>query len=310
MITPVHCPGTAGSSLNEPSKTGTRTTGSVHIEGMSNPNVFTITAEITYRPFRVPPRCRKHRQVAETFTHTVSIPSVTSDDAPVVALIPNDRGYLGAPGGGEAELRAYAGKLWTVVTEDRDCTAPAVMAGSDSFPTDVTEDFWTESQREATAKFASGYEDFLVVDGSLWRRTEEPVYSVQSLGMGYNHGGTFLDIEIQGPSRSADRTFTLLDPDGAIAAALAIAERYGDDQSYDRIRRTPRATILDRTAFKVPTNAQRITAAEDETRAIVKNIRDLLAGEISHDTIREAKKLLDEAESLLWKHGLEVVEPA
>lgn len=277
---------------------------------MSNPSVFTVTAEITYRPFRVPPRCRKPRQVAETFTHTVSIPSVTSADAPVVALIPNDRGHLGAPGGGDAELRAYDGKLWTVVTEDRDCTAPAVVAGSDRFPAAVTEDFWTESQREAIERFTAGYEDFLVVDGTLWRRTEEPVYSVQSLGMGHNHGGTFLDIEIQGPGRSADRTFTLLDPDGAIASALAIAERYGDDKSFDRIRRTPRATILDATAFKMPTNEQRVAAAENETRAIASNVRRLLIGDISHDTIREAKKLLDEAESLLWKHGLETVPSA
>ncbi|BCW67338.1 hypothetical protein NicSoilB4_21010 [Arthrobacter sp. NicSoilB4] len=52
---------------------------------------FTVTADVSYRPYRVPPRCRKARPVDEVFTHYISIPSVTSNDAPVVAIVPDDR---------------------------------------------------------------------------------------------------------------------------------------------------------------------------------------------------------------------------
>ncbi|MET1154516.1 hypothetical protein [Arthrobacter sp.] len=44
---------------------------------------FTVTADVDYRPFRVPPRCRKARPVPETFKRHIDIPSVTSEDAPV-----------------------------------------------------------------------------------------------------------------------------------------------------------------------------------------------------------------------------------
>lgn len=277
---------------------------------MSNPNVFTVTAEITYRPFRVPPRCRKARQVEETFTHVVTIPSVTSADAPVVALIPNDRGHLGSPGSLDAELRAFGGKLWTVETESRDCTSPAVAAGSDRFPASVTENYWIEYPRDAIAQFESGYQGYLIIDGTVWRQTNEPVYSVQSLGMGHNHGGTYLDIEVPAPGKHEDRMFTLIDHEAAVAGALAIAARYGDDQSFERIRSTPKATILDASAFKVPTDAQRIANAEDEVRKIAKAVRALLAGDLSHDSLKEAKQLINDADSVLWKHGLDVVPPA
>jgi hypothetical protein len=276
---------------------------------MSKPSLFTITAETTYRPFRVPPRCRKPRQVEETFTHTVTIPSVTSADAPVVALIPNDRGHLGAPGGGDAELRADDGKLWTVVTEERECSSPTVVAGSDHYPSTVHTSYWIEYSRDAAAEFESGYRDFLVIDGMVWRQTKEPAYCVLSLGMGNNHGGTYLDIEVPAPDKRQDRIFTLTDHEGAIAGALAIAERYGDDQSYERIRNTPKATILDPSAFKVPTEAQRIAKAEDEARQLAAAATAVLRGKLSHETLQEAKKLLKDAESVLWKHGLDTVPP-
>ena len=280
------------------------------MESMSNPNVFTITAEIKYRPFRTPPRCRKPRQVQETFKHTLAIPSVTSVDAPTVALVPNDRGLFGAPGGGEAEIRSFDGKLWTVETETRDCTSPAALAGSDLFPADVTLDFHLEDADEAAEHFTSRYQDYLIVDGVVWRQTAEPVYSVETLGWGGNHGGTYMDIEVLVPGKREDRTFTLVDYDAAVAGALAIATDNGDDQSFERIRRTPGATILDPSAFRVPGDAVRIAKAESEVRQRASAAAALLQGRLTQDVLKEAKQAIKDMEAMFWKHGLDMVEPA
>lgn len=271
------------------------------------PGTFTVTAEITYRPYRIPPRCRNLRQVEEKFTHEIAIPAVTNAEAPVVAMIPNDRGFLGAPGGGDALLRAYADKLWTVMTEEADVTSPTVIAGSDRFPADTVENLWIEDRGEATEHFESRYRDYLVIDGTVWRSTAEPVYAVYSLGYGSNNGGTYLDIELWRDDRRKDHMFSLTDHQGAIAGALAVAEHNGDDRSYDRIRKTPPALILDPSAFQVPADTDRIITAAREARSLADAAGRLLAGEFTHDSVRQARELLGQLDRVFYSHGLDEV---
>jgi hypothetical protein len=87
---------------------------------------FTVTAEIAYRPYRIPPRCRKERPVNEVVTHPHFHPAVTSADAPVVAIVPDDRGYLGTVRGGDVEMRHYDGRLYVALTDENN----PVTAGS------------------------------------------------------------------------------------------------------------------------------------------------------------------------------------
>jgi hypothetical protein len=277
---------------------------------MSNPNVFTITAEITYRPFRTPPRCRNPRQVPEIIERIWAVPSVTSDVAPVVALIPNDRGFLGSPGGGEAEIRSFDGKLWTVVTEQPDCTSAPLPVGSEKFPADVTLDFHVADADEATEFFTSRYGKYLIVDGFVWRETAEPVYTVECLGWGNNSGGTYMSIGVVLPNRRDDRMFTLIDYEAAVDGALAIAKEQGDDKWFDRIRRTPKATILDPTAFKVPSEKARIAAAENDVRQRAATAVELLKGDLTKDVVGQVQQALKDIESAFWNHGLESVKPA
>lgn len=276
---------------------------------MSNPNVFTVTAEITYRPFRIPPRCRNPRQVPEVIERQIAIPSVTSAEAPVVALVPNDRGFLGSPGGGAAEVRSFDGKLWTVMTVEPDCTSAALPAGSDKFPAEITFDFHVSEVSEATEMFTSRYEKYLIVDGFVWRETTEPVYTVESLGWGGNSGGTYMDIGVILTGKRDDQMFSLLDHDAAVAGALAIAERYGDDQSFDRIRSTPKATILDPSAFKVPSDKDRIEAAENDVRVRAASAAALLQGELTRSVVDQVKQAMKDLEAVFWDHGLDSVKP-
>lgn len=262
-------------------------------------DAFIVTAEITYRPFRVPPRCRKARQVDELFTDWFQVPSVTSEDAPVVALIPNYLGHLGSPGGNIAELRAWNGQLYTVDTETTDCTSPATVAGSDLFPAALERRFPTSNLKEAVELVRKDLGKYLVVDGIVWRTTPEPVYAVHVRGR-----DTFVDIEVNSMHGNMSSRFALTDRDAAIAAALA---KTTDPRSIEQIHETPEATVLDASAFKVPTAAARVAAAGDEVRTIAKMIRGRLCSDHTHESLTEIKELIDTARSLLVRNDIATV---
>lgn len=265
-------------------------------------DAFIITAEITFRPFRVPPRCRKARPVDEVFTDWIQVPSVASEDAPVVALVPNDLGHLGSPGCNIAELRFWNGQLYTVDTETPDCTSPATIAGSDHFPATLARRFMTSSQKEAVELVRKDLGKYLVVDGMVWRKTSEPMYAVHSAGP-----ATYLDIEVSSVRGNMSRHFALTDREAAIAAALKLARRTGDEQSIEQILKTANPTILDASAFKVPSTAARVAAAGNEVRMIAKMIRGRLCSDHTHESLTEIKELVDAARSLLSNNDIDKV---
>ena len=261
---------------------------------------FVVTSTITYRPFRVPPRCRKPRPVIEKFTHEYRIPSVSSDEAPVVALVPDDRGYFGAPVGEDAPLRAYQGQLYIAESNGR----TPVRAGSDAFKAKRAHESWQAGQDEAIAEAGRGFQDVLIVDGEIWKPTVEPSYAIVTMGLGGNHGGTYLEIDYQG---RYSRQFPLTDYDNAVEAAVAFATTRGDTNTIGIIRNTPRATILDPAAFKIPAEAQSRAAAEAEVRALAEQARELLSGPLTRTRIGTIKDLLETAANRFWEHGLEEV---
>jgi hypothetical protein len=265
-------------------------------------DAFIVTAEITYRPLLVPPRCRKARPTDEVFTDWIQVPSVDSSEAPVVALVPNDLGHLGSPGGNLAELRAWNGQLYTVVTETLDCTSAALIAGSDKFPSMIERRCSTPDLKAAVESVRSDFRKLLVIDGAVWRKTSEPVYAVHSMGR-----GTYLEIEVGSVHGNMSRRFALTDREAAISAAVAIARNSRDEQSIEQIRKTHEPTILDATAFKVPSATARVAAAGNEVRVIADLIRERLEGDYTHESLTEIKELVDAARSLLSKNDIDLV---
>lgn len=259
---------------------------------------FVITSTITYRPHRIPPRCRKPRPVAETFTHEFRIPCLAPEAAPVVALVPDDHGYLGAAAGQDAPLRAYNGQLYSALARD----GRPIKAGSGAFPATVARDTHEAWQDDAIREAGNGFKDLLIIDGGVWKPAKEPVYSIVTLGMGDNHGGTHLEIDYAG---RYVRQFPLTDYDAAVEAAVAFAEKRGDTHSIPLIRQAPKATILDPTAFKVSTGAERRAAAEEAINALLTKARTRLAGTQTRMTLREVRELLDEAGTLMSESGIE-----
>jgi hypothetical protein len=267
---------------------------------------FTVTSTITFRPYRVPTRCRKARPVQETFTHEFAIPSVTGEEAPVVALVPDDRGYLGSPDIGDAPLRSYGGQLYTALTGGRDSIA---TAGTDRFPSATTHESWSAAEFEAIEEAARDFKGILIVDGQVWKTTSEPSYTIMTMGLGGNHGGTYLELSFMDRG-TPSRQFPLTEYDHAVESAIAFATKRGDTDSIRMIRETPRATILDPSAFKIPTEARRLAQGEEQARGLIREATRLLIGTATHDALWSAKKLIEEADSLMYQHGIEEVPAA
>ncbi|MHA7274901.1 hypothetical protein ACX80Z_15960 [Arthrobacter sp. TMT4-20] len=93
---------------------------------------FLITIELTYRPYRIPPRCRNARQVPDTELRYVRIPIVTLEQAPVAVRIPSQRYSEVEDSSQDVVLRAWNGNLLEPLFEKRwDDNSPVVIAGSD-----------------------------------------------------------------------------------------------------------------------------------------------------------------------------------
>jgi hypothetical protein len=259
---------------------------------------FTVTSTITYRPYRIPPRCRKERQVLETFKHEFQIPCVTSEAAPVVALVPDDRNYYGAPVGEDAPLRGYDGKLYIAETRG----GKPVMAGSGAFRARNEYESWHAGRYEAINEAGKRFSDILIIDGEVWKPIPEPAYAIVTMGMGGNYGGTYLEIDYAG---RYDRRFPLTDYDGAVAAALAFAEKRGDTNTIPNIRKTPKATILEPTAFKIPSETDALAAAQAEIHALAEQARNILSGTLTRASLTEAKEMAEKAANVFWHHDIE-----
>ncbi|MET4143956.1 hypothetical protein [Arthrobacter sp. UYCo732] len=259
---------------------------------------FAVTSTITFRPLRVPPRCRKPRPVVETFKHEFVIPCVSSEQAPVVALVPDDRGYYGTTPGEDAPLRAHAGKLYTAEMRGRQ----PVRAGSAAFPAKDSHESWQAWEYEAINEAGRRFQDILIIDGEVWKLTPEPAYAIVTMGLGGNHGGTYLEIDYAG---RYSRQYALTDYDAAVEAAVAFATKRGDTNTIGIIRKTPKATILDPSAFKIPSETDTLAAARSEVIALAAKARDILSGTLTRASLTEAKDLAEKAASVFWQHDLE-----
>lgn len=278
--------------------TGRTVGGPAHSEQMETMSAFTVKSTITYRPHRIPPRCRKPRPVVETFTHEFRIPCLTPEQAPVVALVPDDRGYYGVPAGESAELRAHGGRLYVAETRGYQ----RVMAGSDAFRATATHESWDAWEHGAIEEAGKRFTGLIIVDGEVWKPTPEPAYAIVTMGLGGNHGGTYLEIDYAG---RYERRYALTDFDAAVEAAVAFATRRGDTDTIAIIRKTPKATVLDPGAFTIASAADALDAARAEIRALAAQAQTLLTAPLTRAGLNDARALAEKAAGICRDHDIE-----
>ncbi|WP_304963926.1 hypothetical protein [uncultured Dubosiella sp.] len=78
---------------------------------------------------------------------------------------------------------------------------------------------------------------YVMIDGTIYKQTSEPRYAIITFGLGHNHGGTNYFIEnFYNPNISKDNYFNALEFDKMKERAIEIAKNRGDTYDIPRIQ--------------------------------------------------------------------------
>ena len=199
----------------------------------------TYPVTIEYLESYIPPRCRKPRYREAKKTYKPRVRVISKEEAPV-AFILSDYGHSHE---GRVKVRLYKGRFYMLETSQYYIRDKKDHFGDGEFfgwrPTTADRlklNCWHhgeyEKQRATYRKEASSR---LIIDGLVWIECGEPMYVINTFGLGHNHGGTALFVETRyNPNISKDRYFNALQGDQAVAEMNRIAERRGDTKSVGR----------------------------------------------------------------------------
>ncbi len=208
-----------------------------------------IDTKIKYEEIYLPSkrhRIPRIREVEETVA--VELREVKKEDAPVAMVVTDYKTYLDQDGNGKFGLRdsAFLAIDEQLYSEKRDMGG-GLDRGSysfDQFLRDIERSgdcrhAWNASKRSKEDMLQS-VEDFVnshvMIDGVIYQETNEPRYVVLTFGLGHNHGGTGLFVDmLYNENISKDNYFNALQRDEAIAYATTVATRRGDTKSIEMI---------------------------------------------------------------------------
>ena len=94
----------------------------------------------------------------------------------------------------------------------------------------------SDNKEERIAEIEVNAKRYVICDNIVWERTNEPMYLINTFGLGHNHGGTGFFIDFwYNPNISKNNYFNALQREEAIAYGKEVATRRGDTESVDRI---------------------------------------------------------------------------
>lgn len=222
----------------------------------------------SYTEFIIPKGCRKARYVSfDDGEVAISVKEIRPTDAPVA---------IRATGGFDdetpytTEYRWWKGRLWTSlrVSSGRPCSHTS--RGNDwayaPLPLNEVIDLrsgkrlhnpsisLSSSRRctktQAIADMREQMGNIILIGGVTYCVASEPCYKVMTFGMGWNHGGTALMLDIVSGVKPKNR-FGLLDLEAAIEDATETAADRGDSQSLPIVPHGPRFEVLIPEAIKL-----------------------------------------------------------
>lgn len=186
-------------------------------------------------------RSQKYSFDEVTGNISLSIPSVSSDEAPVAFRL-TDYSHTEYK---QTEIRFWQGKLWKQHT-DWDRSGEKAVRVKDFGPDYLADHLlhpglpWghSRSRELCVKKYRKEAERYILIDGYIWERAGEPRYVVNTFGLGHNHGGTALFVEEFYNSNIANTNyFSALDGDAAVAYANKVAERRGDTNDVGKFHK-------------------------------------------------------------------------
>lgn len=255
-----------------------------------------FTVRWTERDVLLSPRHRKPRDIDRSFEMDAEVRSISREDTGEAFTMHE---FIGGSGDMGFEVRHYdgelyrpmvAGDIWSYTNTTMEPPYPNRSDRLEATPERIRErltrferDYETgelvhvtqpyqrdgnDSEAGARDMVQAEVDGYLVVDGELWRKTEEPVYRVNIYGMGSNHGGTGFSIDNK-PVRAAaddesgliraDNVFTLDEFEAAKTHALKTARGRGDTESIQHIEALQPITVAKDRPWSHPKAAARIS---------------------------------------------------
>lgn len=198
-----------------------------------------IKTWIKYYESYLPPRCRKLRyRECEEYVN-INLAETTIEN---MKLAFEDNSYSG-----KGKIYFFRNKLWTKANVRDICAgdeekyeSPLVALiywrehSSCFFPCS-----WRDGEhpdkKHMVAMARKEIRDFLLVDGELYKVTNEPRYCINVFGLGHNHGGTgmFCDYHYN-PNICKDSYFSALQGEQAVAYANKVAAGRGDTKDVGK----------------------------------------------------------------------------
>lgn len=201
---------------------------------------------------------KRHKKLRERYVKNsvdIEIKEATEKEFPV-AFIVHDYGGVYEKNKSEAtwgmintEIRTYNGKLWKAVRYS-ECVSHGIgwmpipyiknriedyapyWKGGEEFTEEsiIKENNITECKENIFRKA----EDYIIFDGKVWKTCGEPMYMINTFGLGHNHGGTGFFIEYRYNSNiSKNNYFNALEREQAIAYGKKVAVNRGDTNSIE-----------------------------------------------------------------------------
>lgn len=203
---------------------------------------------------------KRHKKLRERYVKNsvnVDIKELTENEFPI-AFIVHDYGYIYEDGGkkprwgmNSIEIRTYDGDLWKAVRYS-ECVSCAVGWLPASYIKKRLEDYppywkggedFTEASiikedniAECQENIFRRAEDYIIYDGKVWQPCGEPMYVINTFGLGHNHGGTGFFIEYSYNGNISNKNyFNALEREKAITYGKQIALKRGDTNSVEGI---------------------------------------------------------------------------
>lgn len=96
------------------------------------------------------------------------------------------------------------------------------------------------SKSEVAMKYQEEADRYLIIDGVVWEKASEPFYYVETFGLGNNHGGTSLLIDRNGRCTDYYHTYSALQREEAVNAAIQVALDRGDTDAVPCLQKNDR----------------------------------------------------------------------
>lgn len=199
-----------------------------------------------YMPY-IPKRCRKTRYAEVTEDITFKVKSITSDEAPIAFVLSDYHYYVTEE---TPIIRCYKKKLYKQYKVQGRFLNGHDDNDSKRYPQGIdwlvercihpylTHDCEQRNKNYVVNTYKAEISRYILIDNEIWERCGEPRYEICTFGLGHNHGGTGLFVEMYyNPNISKDFYFSALDGDKAVAKANEVAQRRGDTEDVGTFKK-------------------------------------------------------------------------